>query len=235
MLALFDRFRRESTRVGGQDLPPHPFDLAHGTDTGGLILPEQLRTRRPESLESSAYYAMSPSRFRAAVDLWLAVPPVYPVEEYSFLDLGCGKGRALLLATELPFRQAIGVELHRGLARAARRNVRLWQDARCPAQVLVGDATRVEVPVGPCLLYLFHPFGEVAMARLIARLRGEMRERPAGGLDVIYFNPEAGALWREQAEVRLLWSRVLPMSVEDAAADPVANPDDLCEAYRWEG
>ncbi len=235
MLPLFGQFRRESARVEGRDLPPHPFDLAHGTDTGGLILPEQLRTRRPESLETSAYYAMSPSRFRAAMDLWLAVPPVYPIEDYSFLDLGCGKGRALLLAAELPFRQTIGIELHRGLARAARRNVRLWQGARCPARVIVGDATRVEMPSGPCLLYLFHPFGEVAMARLIARLRETMRERWAGSFDVIYFNPEAGQLWREQAEVRLLWSRVLPMSAEDAGADPVANPDDLCEAYRWEG
>lgn len=237
MGGLFDRFRRRPVDVATRVVPAHPFDGENGTDTGGLILPEQLRTRDPQSLESSAYYAMSPSRFWAAVELWMTTPPAYSLAEYSFLDLGCGKGRALLLATELQFREAIGVELHGGLARTARRNLRLWAGtgrARCPARVVAGDATEVDLPAGPCLVYLFHPFGAVGMARLIARLRGVMRDRPGGSLDVIYFNPEAGELWRKQPEVRLLWSRVLPMSAADTAADPVANPDDFCEGYRWE-
>ncbi len=248
MNPLLDAFRRWRMPHGVDPVPPHPFDLAHGTDTGGLLRPEQLRTRHPESLDSSAYYAMSPSRFRTAIELWKATPPPFPVEEYSFLDLGCGKGRALLLATELPFRRAIGVELHGGLAGVARKNLRMWRKAgraRCPARVVTEDAAVVELPEGPCssyqaiirkrpcLLYLFHPFAGAAMARLVARLRGAMRDRPDGSLDVIYFNPEAGELWRDEPGVRLLWSRVLPMSDEDAAADPVAHEDDLCEAYRW--
>lgn len=219
-------------------VPPHPFDLAHGTDTGGLILPEQLRTAHPRSTHTSAYYGMSPSRFRAALQVWLETPPAYPVAEYSFVDLGCGKGRALLLATEQPFRQAVGVELHRGLVRTARRNLRMWRRsgrARCPAQVVAGDATEVELPPGPCLLYLFHPFGGEAMARLIAHLRMCAVDRPPGSIDVLYFNPETGALWTEQPDSYLLWRRVLPMSPEDAAADPYAHADDLCEAYRWGG
>ena len=237
MLPFFDRFRRRGGRPTAEPgVPPHPFDRAHGTDTGGLILPEQLRTAHPQSRHSSAYYGMSPSRFRAALELWLETPPAYPVAEYSFLDLGCGKGRALLLATELPFRQAIGVELHRGLARTARRNLRVWGragQARCPAQVLTGDATEVHLPPGPCLVYLFHPFSAAAMARLIEHLRRCVPRRPPDAIDVIYFNPEAGRLWSEQPGAHLLWSRVLPMSPEDAAADPFAHEDDLCEAYRW--
>lgn len=220
-----------------QTLPPHPFDLAHGTDTGGLIPPEQLRSRHPQSHASSAYYAMSPSRFRVALDLWRRSQPPHPLSEYTFLDLGCGKGRALLLATELPFREAIGIELHRGLARTARRNLALWQAAgraHCPARVVFGDATAVELPPGPCLLYLFHPFADPAMARLIAHLRTARGERPPATLDIIYFNPEAAHLWSQQPGVRLLWSEVLAMSAEDTAADPVANPDDRCDAYRWQ-
>ena len=71
------------------------------------------------------------------------------------------------------------------------------------------------------------------MARLIDHLRRVTLPRPPGSLDVIYFNPEAGRLWSEQPGAHLLWSRVLPMSPEDAAADPFAHVDDLCEAYRW--
>lgn len=237
MRSLLHRFRaRSPVSSPAQPLPPHPFDLAHGTDTGGLIPPEQLRTWRPQSQHTTAYYAMSPSRFRAAIDLWLATPSTHPIEEYTFFDLGCGKGRALLLATELPFRQAIGIELHRGLARIARQNLALWQAAgrtRCPARVLRADATRLALPPGPCLLYLFHPFTAAAMARLITRLSTAVRKRPPATLDIIYFNPEAAELWTQEPGVHQLWSKILPMSPEDAAADPIANPDDRCNAYRW--
>ncbi len=210
----------------------HPFDRAHGTDTGGLIPADRLRTPHPSSAHITAYYPMSPSRFQGAIDLWLRSPPTHPIEQHTFVDLGCGKGRALLLASELPFRQALGVELHPRLVAIARRNLCRWQAAhrdRCPTGVLQADAADLRLPPGPCLLYLFHPFAEPVTRRLINHLRSQ---QPAS-LDIIYFNPEAAALWLNQPEIRLLWSEVLPMSPEDAAADPVANPDDLCHGYRW--
>lgn len=235
MLSLFRLFSRRALPL---PLLPHPFDFTYGTDTSGLIPPEQLRSHHPQSHASSAYYAMSPSRFRAAISRWLQSAPPHPLGDYTFLDLGCGKGRALLLATELPFREAIGIELHRGLARTARRNLSLWRagssSAQCSARILRGDATAVRLPPGPCLLYLFHPFAAPAMARLISHLRCTLRARASGPLDIIYFNPEAGGLWVTEPGVRQLWSEVLPMTPEDAAADPIANPDDRCDGYRWQ-
>ena len=221
---LLTRLRRAPER--------HPFDRAHGTDTTGLIPADELQTQHPSSAHTTAYYPMSPSRFHGAIHLWLRSSPTHPIEQTTFVDLGCGKGRALLLASELPFRQAIGLELHPRLAEIAEANLRLWRAAgraRCPATVLHADAADLELPPGPCLLYLFHPFTEPVTRRLVQNLRAQ---QPAA-LDLLYFNPEAAALWLAQPEVRLLWSRVLPMTPDDAAADPFANPDDLCHAYRW--
>ena len=233
-MPFFDRLRRKRHRTDPVHVPPvvHPFDRTHGTDTGGLIPPDQLQTPHPSSQHTTAYYAMSPSRFSAAIDLWRRSEPAYPIEQTTFLDLGCGKGRAVLLASELPFAQVVGVELHPRLARIAQANAMLWLRSRpkaCPIHILHADAIDVGLPPGPTLLYLFHPFAEPVTLRLIRHMRAQ---QPAS-LDIIYFNPEAADLWLAQPEISFLWSEVLAMSPADAAADSHANPDDLCHAYRW--
>ena len=70
--------------------------------------------------------------------------------------------------------------------------------------------------------------------RLIERLETEFADRPRL-LDVIYFNPEAGELLEAHTGFKLLWSGTVEMSEEDAAADHVASPEDLCSVYRWVG
>ena len=48
-------------------------------------------------------------------DLALAEPGAsLRIEEYTSLDLGCGKGRAVLLASEVGFREAVGMDMDCG-------------------------------------------------------------------------------------------------------------------------
>jgi tRNA1(Val) A37 N6-methylase TrmN6 len=78
---------------------------------------------------NNGYSAVAPSVFREACRRWRETLPssAARVEAYTFVDGGAGKGRALLLAAELPFRKVIGVELNEALARIAQRNVILWK------------------------------------------------------------------------------------------------------------
>ena len=250
-LSTFNQALRTILRHAGGRTPipstpallPHPFDLLHGTDTSGLIEGPDLLTGHPNDAFTTAYYAMAPSRFHWIVEQWIADPTHPAVAGYSFLDLGCGKARAVMMACEYPFRQAIGAELHPALAHIAIRNLALWQrqdrspgpaQLLCPAQILCQDATEFVFPQGPCLLYLFHPFAAPILQKIIHRIESVFAARP-GLLDIIYFNPEAGALFASHPGFELLWTGAVPMSDEDAAADALASPEDLCSVFRWTG
>ena len=223
----------------GEDGKPkiHPFDLQHGVDTSGLIGGADLTTGHAHDRYNTAYYGMSPSRFWGAMELWKALPLLAPADRYTFVDLGCGKGRAVLMASQMPFREVVGVELHPELVRVAEANVGIWEAAGksvSPVRIVCGDATETGLPDGPCLLYLFNPFAGPVMERLLRQIAERFADR-GGLLDVVYFNPESAEAFEELAGFELVWSGTIPMSAEDAAVDLVASPDDLCHFYRWLG
>lgn len=213
----------------------HPFDQRYGVETSGLIGGAELATGHAHDLYNTAYYGMSPSRFEGAIELWKSLGPKAAAESYTFVDVGCGKGRAVLMASALRFREVVGVELNPELARVAKENVRVWEAAGrvvSPVKIVCADATEVDLPEGPCLLYLFNPFAQPVVERLLERIAVSFGDR-AGLVDMIYFNPESAEAFTSQRGFQLLWSGTIPMSEEDAAADLVASPDDLCHLYRW--
>ena len=215
----------------------HPFDERYGVDTSGLIGGGELRSGHSNDVFNTAYYAMAPSRFQWVMKSWLDDDSHAAIESYSFVDLGCGKGRAVLMASEFAFREVVGVELHASLASIAETNVAAWTAAgraACPVRIVCQDATEVVFPEGACLLYLFHPFGAPVLKRLIERIEADFAHR-RGMLDLIYFNPEAGELLDGHGGFERLWTGTVAMSEEDAAADRVASAEDLCSVYRWVG
>jgi SAM-dependent methyltransferase len=168
---------------------------------------------------------------------WIADETHPPLENYRFIDLGCGKGRAVLIASQYRFREAVGVELHTALAQIAKKNVAAWTKAgraACPMRIVRQDATEFAFPGGPCLLYLFNPFAAPVVQQVVQRIESEFADNP-GMLDLIYFNPEAAELLDAHPGFELLWSGTMAMSEEDQAADPGASPDDICSVYRWIG
>jgi hypothetical protein len=109
-------------------------------------------------------------------------------------------GRAVLLASEVPFRQVIGVELHPALVRIARRNLAAWRKtgrALCPARVVAHDAVDFALPQGPCVAFLFNPFGALVMRRWLRALTTAFADR-AGQLDILYINNEQEAVFEER-------------------------------------
>lgn len=99
----------------------------------------------------------------------LAAVPARP-EEHTFVDLGSGKGRAVLLAATRPYRAAVGVEHRAALHAAATRNLAAFAGhARCPVVFLHGDAAEQPLPDGPLVLWMFNPFGAEVVAAALAR------------------------------------------------------------------
>ncbi len=211
---------------------PHPFDAQHNVTTDGVIPGHDLAVGHANDRFIAGYAAIPPSRFRGAIERWQASSPAYPLDDYTFIDFGCGKGRAVLLASELGFRNAIGVELNSSLAEIAQTNAVTWTaagKAASPIQIVCGDALELQWPEGPCLVYLYNPFGDQVMRRLAEKMKTHFSQNPTD-LEIIYQKPDQAAAFTEGFE--MVWCEAIPMSEDDRQAELVADPKDESRAYR---
>jgi hypothetical protein len=223
----------------GDGFMRHPFDLEFGTRTSGLIAGRHLKSGHRNDRNSTAYYAVAPSVMQGLVVRWRRSRPVAPIDEFTFVDLGAGMGRAMLLASEYPFRSVVGVELNPTLARIARKNAALWRPAGCalaPMRVVCRDAVEFEFPEGPCVAFLFNPFNAQVMRRLLGSLAKGFAERP-GQLDILYANNEQEKVLERQAGFARLFKGQVSRSRADAIADHriLANqPEGEYASSNWE-
>lgn len=211
---------------------PHWFDLANGTDTGGLITGADLASGHSSDRHIEGYAAVPPSRFRNIIARWQSSDPPHALSDYTFIDIGCGKGRAALLASEYGFREVIGVELNPSLAAIALANADLWTSAgraRSPIRIEQGDAVDFAFPCSPCVVFLFNPFGAALMRRLADRMVAEFQQRPAD-LEVLYYKPEQADAFADSFQ--MIWCEATEISPEDLAVDPVADQRDETHCYR---
>ncbi|HVA32678.1 MAG TPA: class I SAM-dependent methyltransferase, partial [Candidatus Baltobacteraceae bacterium] len=102
------------------------FDRDHGVTTHALLFLGELDpTANREALSHATHYEAVPVAAFAAL---MAQIPQSFVRQATFVDVGAGMGRAVLLASEYPFKQVIGVELSRALAEIARENLQTAHD-----------------------------------------------------------------------------------------------------------
>ena len=214
----------------------HPFDQKYGTDTSGYLGPEDLVHGRANDALNHGYSAIAPSVFREACSRWreTLLTASSRIEAYSFVDVGSGKGRALLLAAELPFRKIIGVEIDTELARTAERNIMHWSRVarrKINIRVVHEDAEKFRWPRTPLLVYLYNPFA----CSLVAQMAENLAAAAASGsglVDLLYVNPTCTDTLTTQGLFVRLWTARIPMDEADQKADPYGTNSDLVSAYR---
>lgn len=111
--------------------------------------------------------------------------------EFTFIDMGSGKGRVLLMAADFPFRRIVGVELFPALHRVAQQNLNAYASdlQRCFAlEVVCGDARAFIFPEDPTLLYLFNSLPEAALIEVMTNLDDSLRQCPRE-VYLLYHNP----------------------------------------------
>jgi hypothetical protein len=121
----------------------------------------------------------------------LSARPGFDFRDFVFVDLGSGKGRTLLMASDRPFRRIVGVELLSALNRAGLDNLSKYrsESQKCLAiESICADATEFVFPAEPTVLFLFNPFPEAGLRRVIVNLEGSLREHPRI-VYVLYHNP----------------------------------------------
>ena len=232
------------TRATG--LIAHPFDEAYGVRTSGLVAGRDLKSGHVHDRHATAYYGVAPSVFSKLMRRWRRTRPDAAINETTFIDIGAGMGRAVLLATEMGFRRVIGVELQPALVRIARRNLTIWRKAarmHAPARIVQGDGAEFVLPPGPCVLFLFNPFGAVVMRRMLHGLARSLADRP-GQFDLLYINNEQeGVLEQQRGFVRLFCGQVARSRAETVTdrrilssqpgGEYAAGKYEQCSIWRW--
>jgi hypothetical protein len=98
------------------------------------------------------------------------------------------------------------------------------------------NAAEFELPTGPCVVFLFNPFGAPVMKHLLTNWsRGFSRRE--GHLDILYVNNEQERVLRQQPGLVRLFAGEVRRSRADAVADHriLANqPDGEYAVTNWE-
>lgn len=167
------------------------FDGRFGTDTTRRFTMSSLSVQGDDVVPLWRYFGTLEQPFRkimAALDV--------DERTTTFVDMGCGKGRALLMASERPFRRIVGVELSPALVEVARRNVAVYRspEQRCHAFELVrADAAEWEPPAEELVIYLFQPFPAPVMIRMLDNLERSIAANPRR-VTIAYYHPLYGDL-----------------------------------------
>jgi SAM-dependent methyltransferase len=185
-LAAF-RARRQAAR----------FDREHGVDTAGILSQRVLAVPSPSAPHAIRYRPTTPGAFK---QMMTAIPT--DLSRFSFVDFGSGKGRVLLLASHLPFREVIGVEFSAKLHRIAERNIASYRATKpilSKPRAVEADATKFDLPNGPLVLYFYNPFGAPILQQVLRR--AEVHPAP---IFAVYNHP----VWRKLFDRSERWREV---------------------------
>jgi len=134
----------------------------------------------------SAYQPTDPAAFR---EMMAALPIQF--DQFTFVDLGSGKGRTLLLASEYPFPRIVGVEILPELHRAAEENIRAYRESTGRGgqiEARLTDACEYDFPETPLVVYLFNSLPEAGLRCVIERLEASLMKVPRP-LWIVFHNP----------------------------------------------
>lgn len=180
----------------GQELTPRArqlreqdrsFDELWGTDTTGI--------RELGSLDISVERARHGVRYQPsdAENLLMILDELdLTFSDYIFIDYGCGKGRIILAASQLPFRKVYGIEISEELAAIAINNRKVFSTKAkqmAPISVVCIDAVEFEPPRENLVVYLYNPFDRTVMKEVVANLE-QMLERGKLRILVVYVDPQ---------------------------------------------
>jgi SAM-dependent methyltransferase len=146
------------------------FDAVHGVTTEALVFLGELDPDAiGPSLEFATHYEPTPV---AEAEALLDASPLRP-ELATFVDVGAGMGRVVLLAARRPFRRVVGIEISPALAAIARDNLASAHGAQRAAKdvrVVAADAASFAFPRGDLVVYLYNPFRAPVLERMLANL-----------------------------------------------------------------
>jgi len=161
------------------------FDIRYRTDTSGLIPLERLTLKSPKK-----YGRYQPVKVVPLKRLLAQIKPLIPSDSV-FVDFGCGKGRALLIASEFGFTETRGVEYAHELCGIAIENCARYKSAtnvKTAFRIIESDAGDYIINPDENCFFLFNPFGKTILTKVLRNIKRSLEIQPRSAL-LIYDTP----------------------------------------------
>ena len=146
-------------------------DLIYGVDTFRWALDPVRNTSSRFVYDAAPWSALRRIFRRLCLDF----------SRFTFIDMGCGKGRIVLAASAFPFVSVIGVEFSPPLCRIAESNLAKCRHLRRRAQstrIIECDATEFAIPGTPCVFFFYNPFSFELLETVIQHITDSYRQYP---------------------------------------------------------
>ena len=107
-----------------------------------------------------------------------------------FLDIGCGRGRALCISAHKGFRDITGIDFSKKFCEQSLQNLLITRN-KIPEinyNVITADAAEFAIPANVDCILLFNPFDNVIMQKVYKNITKSLSANPRD-LNIIYANP----------------------------------------------
>lgn len=161
------------------------WDFVHGTETLTRIPVQSLHTSSNNKSHATAYGATRARPLRRLLDE-LDLP-----REGCFVDLGCGKGRVILIAAQYRFRKVIGVDFSEPLCLIARSNVVAFgrrRKLKSEINIVHADVVQYAIKSDDTIFFLYDPFSAKVLTQVLENIRQSLVAYPRD-IWVIYNSP----------------------------------------------
>jgi SAM-dependent methyltransferase len=199
----------------------HPIDRQLGTNTGGIYPPEAIEGLGPGA-GNLPYMGSQPSIVRRALR------EIGDVRNKRFIDIGCGKGRPMLVATEFPFREVLGCDLAEPLVEVANANATIIArrfPQRTAMRAYAQNALDMQLPAGELVVFLFNPFGAAIMTQLLRKLEADLDARRLTHLTVVYIYPICAHVFDGSSRMKRHFFESVPYAADEIGYGTEARHD----------
>ena len=151
------------------------FDWKYGTDTMRWVHQDALDTGSDNQSHSAPYRATKVRPLLQLLDR-LDLP-----RESTFVDIGSGKGRVLLIASQFGFRKVVGIEFSGELCAIARRNVEAFSRKAkqlSSIEVIEIDAAKYRFDADDRVFFMYNPFDAFIVSKVLDNIRNSLEENP---------------------------------------------------------
>jgi len=183
---------REKRQIDPTSQERSAFDREYGVETDGDLegwtYLSDLEIPGSNWIHGHHYSPIEPARFRAILNSL-----ELKFEDFVFVDFGSGKGRALLLASEFPFKKIVGVEFSPQLHAVAQGNLakqRGFQRTCDAVESVCCDFLEFLLPSEPSVLFFFNPCNASVLSKVLAKISQSLLANPRE-LWLIYVAPNA--------------------------------------------
>jgi SAM-dependent methyltransferase len=163
------------------------FDLRNGVDTRTRMLTSGVEIASDSKLHGHRYEPARVSILRMILPRLRTLAP----QDATFIDIGSGKGRVLMLAAESGFKKVKGIEVSSDLCRVAVKNCAVYTSivrSRATFNVIAMNAANYHPDQGDDVFFLFNPFDDTILDAVLNNIAQSVLRYPRTIL-ICYYCP----------------------------------------------